>query len=96
MRILPQLAPAITGAPVSFFMQVQGPQEPTGTLLTLTEALIDGRQPSATSVILDILVSFPSAPKNEAALWKTFGAPRHTKNRVFAASITDETRELYH
>ena len=95
---VPEVSPRLPQGLLTYFMQLQIPQEDIQALLVLNQQLLPTQpdsQPKTASVILDIdLFRAHELPQDEEGLWDLFEKLHEKKNEVFEGCITDRTREL--
>ena len=96
LQTVPEVSPKLPQGLLSYFMQLQIPQEDIQSLLILNQQFVSNK-PEATSVpvILDLdLFRTYELPQEEEPLWSLFERLHEKKNDIFQACITDLTREL--
>jgi uncharacterized protein (TIGR04255 family) len=96
LRTVPEVSPDLSPQGLSgYFMQLQIPQENSGGILVLNEAIIQPYETDVVSVLLDIdLSQTGNLPNDDEELWDFLEHLHTRKNQVFEACITDRTREL--
>jgi uncharacterized protein (TIGR04255 family) len=90
---IPQEFPA---EPHSFLARVQAILKESNGQLILNQALVKPTRPEVVSVVLDVDVFVQKDFDVESAkIWEVLDTLRVEKNRVFEASITDKSREMF-
>ncbi len=96
LRTHPTVSPELPQGLSGFFFQVTIPQHDLDANLCINEGIVDSKENSKASVILDIdLYTTADLPHDDDALWDILETLRLRKNEVFEACITDKTRELF-
>lgn len=94
LRILPSVPLEIPQAWLGFLMRIEIPIVDIDAMLILTEAIVEPRDETSVSIVLDIDVNkMTSMSPNGDMLWEEFEKFRWWKNLVFNACITDLAKE---
>lgn len=96
LNVGPKL-PKVSDAPISLFkFQVNQPLGVDDCILLLNAGTVKSPLPDHSSLVLDIdIVRRQNIPIKDDKLWEAFELMRTHKNRVFEASITDKSRQLF-
>ena len=96
LRTVPEVAPELEQSLANMLLQYRTREDDIGAWMNFTEAIVQSPTPEICSVVLDIdLYRDFDVPQSEADIWKLFETFRLRKNKIFEASITDETRRLF-
>lgn len=80
----------------NFYMKLQLPQPDIRSMGVINSTVLPTENKGVVGILLDIDVSRTvDLPQTEEDIWDVFDQIRDSKNKIFEASITDSTRELF-
>lgn len=97
LRTFPEVSTDLDQLLSGYFMQLNMPVPKLNASTTITQAIVAPPNPEYASVMLDIDTARTlEIPTESEEIWTIFEELRIQKNKVFEASITNKTRELFY